>query len=300
MVVLRWVAHPLFAPVLVLSIFGLGAGTVALLLLGPELAGWSAPWIDTLLTLCFGWDAELRRYRLDAILLVLLQPPLFASVVFLFYREDCLAFLRSRRRARLLAVLAPLIFASLATSLLATSEISASGAGPTPARLPPPLRQGEAAPAFRLIDHRSRAVSLDDLRGRPVVMTFVYASCHASCPILIDRLRALEARHPGADVAFVAVSLDPERDTPAALAAAAARWDLGARWHLVTGEPAAVRALVRAHRVQWAPLPDGEIAHENVITLIDRRSRLAFTYRGLAWSEERQAAELGRLLGERG
>ena len=52
--------------------------------------------------------------------------------------------------------------------------------------------------------------------------------------------------------------------------------------------------------MQWAPLPDGEIAHENVITLIDRRSRLAFTYRGLAWSEERQAAELGRLLAERG
>ncbi|HEX7785870.1 MAG TPA: SCO family protein [Methylomirabilota bacterium] len=298
--VVRWVAHPLFAPVLVLAIFGLGAGTVALLLLGPQLAGWSAPWIDTLLTRCFGWDAELRRYRLDAILLVLLQPPLFAAVVFLFYRDDCLAFLHSRRRARLLAVLVPVIFASLAASLLATSEISASGAGETPATLPPPLRQGGAAPAFRLVDHRSRPVSLDDLRGRPVVMTFFYASCHASCPILIERLRALEARHPGADVAFVAVSLDPERDTPAALAAAASRWALGARWHLVTGEPAAVRALVRAHRVQWAPLPDGEIAHENVITLIDRRSRLAFTYRGLAWSEERQAAELGRLLAERG
>ena len=66
--VVRWVAHPLFAPVLVLAIFGLGAGTVALLLLGPQLAGWSAPWIDTLLTRCFGWDAELRRYRLDRIL----------------------------------------------------------------------------------------------------------------------------------------------------------------------------------------------------------------------------------------
>jgi cytochrome oxidase Cu insertion factor (SCO1/SenC/PrrC family) len=131
-------------------------------------------------------------------------------------------------------------------------------------------------------------------------MTFVYASCHASCPIPIERLRALEARHAGADVAFVAVSLDPERETPATLGAAAARWDLGSRWHLLSGEPDAVRALARAHRVQWAPLPNGEIAHENVIALIDRRSRLAFTYRGLAWSEEHQAAELGRLLAERG
>ena len=294
----RLLAHPLFAPALVLAIFGLGAGTVALLLLGPGLAG--APWIDTLLTVCFGWDAETRRYRLDALLLALLQPPLFAGVVFLFYREDCLAFLRSCRRGRVVAVVAPLAFASLAVSLLATSEISASGTGPTPATLPLPLRQGAPAPAFRLVDHRSRPVSLDDLRGRPVVMTFVYADCHASCPILIERLRALEARHPDADVAFVAVSLDPERDTPATLAAAAARWGLGARWHLLTGQPEAVKALLRAHRVQWAPLPQGEIAHENVVALIDRRGRLAFTYRGLAWSEERQAAELGRLLAERG
>ncbi|HEX6081937.1 MAG TPA: SCO family protein [Methylomirabilota bacterium] len=298
--VTRLLAHPLFAPALVLAIFGLGAGTVALLLLGPGLAGLSAPWVDTLLTLCFGWDAETRRYRLDALLLVVLQPPLFASVVFLLYREDCLAFLRSRGRSRLVAIVAPLVFVSLAASLLATSEISASGTGPTPATLPPPLRQGEAAPAFRLIDHRSRPLSLDDLRGRPVVMTFVYASCHASCPILIDRLRALEARHRGADVAFVAVSLDPEHDTPATLAATADRWGLGPRWHLLTGEPAAVHALARAHRVQWAPLPNGEIAHENVVLLIDRRSRLAFAYRGLAWSEERQATELGRLLAERG
>ncbi|HEU4440066.1 MAG TPA: hypothetical protein VFT36_12505, partial [Methylomirabilota bacterium] len=169
----RLLAHPLFAPALVLTIFGLGAGTGALLLVGPELGGRSAPWIDALLTACFGWDAETRRYRLDALLLVLLQPPLFAFVVFLFYREDCLAFLRSGRRGRLLAVGAPLVFVSLAASLLVTSEISASGTDPTPATLPPPLRQGEAAPAFRLIDHRSRPVSLEDLRGRPVVMTFV-------------------------------------------------------------------------------------------------------------------------------
>jgi protein SCO1/2 len=297
--VTRALTHPLFAPVLMLAIFGLGAGTVAFLLLGPGLAGGASPWIDTLLTVCFGWNAETRRYRLDALILILLQPPLFALVVYCFYRDDLRAFLRSRAR-RLAAVGAPLIFATLATSLLATSEISASGTSRTPATLPSPLRQGSPAPEFRLVDHRGQPVSLATFRGRPVVMTFVYAGCHASCPILIERLKALEARNPDAGVAFVAVSLDPERDTPAALATAAAHWGLGARWYLLTGEPSIVRDVVRAYRVQWAPLPDGEIAHENVVTLIDRDGRLAFTYRGLAYSEERQAAELARLLAERG
>lgn len=293
--VARVLSHPLFAPTVLLAIFGLGAATVGFLLLGPGLGAWA----DTLLTACFGWNAETRHYRLDALILTLLQPPLFAAVVFLFYRDDLLAFLRSRG-GRLAALAGPLVFVSLAASLLATTEISASGTRPTSATLPPPLRQGAPAPGFTLIDHRGRPVSLETFKGRPVVMTFVYASCHASCPILIERLKGLEARNADAPVAFVAVSLDPERDTPTALAVTADHWELGERWHLLTGEPHAVRELVRAHRVQWAPLPGGEIAHENVVTFIDRRGRLAFTYRGLAYSEERQGVELARLLAERG
>jgi protein SCO1/2 len=297
--VTRLLTHRLFAPALVLAIFALGAGTVAFLLLGPGLAGGSSPWIDTLLTVCFGWNAETRHYRLDALLLTLLQPPLFALVVYGFYRDDLRAFLRSRG-GRLIAIGAPLLFMTLAASLLATSEISASGTSYTPATLPSPLRQGAPAPEFSLVDHHGRSISLAAFRGRPVVLTFAYASCHASCPLLIERLKAIEARRPGAEVAFVVVSLDPERDTPATLGAAAAHWGLGPRWHLLSGDPATVRSVLRAYRVQWAPLPDGEIAHENIVVFVDQAGRLAFTYRGLAHPEERQAGDLDRLLAERG
>jgi protein SCO1/2 len=287
--------HRLFAPALLMAVFGLGSATIAFLLLGPGLA----PWADTLLTSCFGWNAETRRYRLDSLVLTLLQPPLFAGVVFFFYADELRAYLASRG-GRLVAGLAPAVFLTLAASLLLTGEISASGVAPSPAGLSSPLRQGQPAPAFSLVDHRERPVSLEGLKGRPVVLTFVYTSCHGSCPILVERLKALDARTPGADVAFLAVSLDPERDTPAMLHAAAERWGLGERWHLLTGAPDALRRVLAAYGVQWAPLPDGEIAHENLVMLIDRRGRLAYTYRGLAHPEERQAADLGRLLAERG
>jgi len=286
--------HRLLGPVLMLAAFAVGAATIGFLLVGPGLGAWA----DTLLVSCFGWNAETRRYRLDSLILALLQPPLFAGVVFFFFADEVRAFWASRS-GRALTILAPAAFVGLAASLLATSEISASGAGPAPASLSSPKREGRAAPAFSLVDHRRQPVSLEGFRGRPVVMTFVYANCHASCPLLVDRLKALEARMAGAAVAFVAVSLDPERDTPSALGTAAAHWGLGERWHLLTGTPDAVRAVVRAYGVQWAPLPDGEIAHENVVVLIDKKGRLAFTYRGLAHSEERQSADLARLLGER-
>ena len=290
----RLVGHPLFAPGLAIGAFGWGAGLVAFLRFGP---GW-APWIDTLLTVCFGWNAETRHYRLDSLLLALLQPPLFVAVVALFYADELRAFLGSRR-GRVMAVAAPSVFLALAAYLLATGDVSASGVPPRPVTLAAPIRQGTRAPAFELVDHRGARVTSASLHGRPVVLTFVYASCHAVCPLLIDRLRALERRMGEADVAFVAVTLDPERDTPSALAAHAARWGLGPRWHLLTGPAADVRRLVAAHGVQWAPLPDGEIAHENVVTLIDRAGRVAFTYRGVGVPEDRQAADLRYLLAER-
>jgi protein SCO1/2 len=149
------------------------------------------------------------------------------------------------------------------------------------------------------VDHRGAGVTAETLRGRPAVLTFVYANCHATCPVLVSRLQALERAVP-ADVAYVAVTLDPERDTVAALAAYAERWGLGPRWHLLTGEPAAVRRLVASFAIQWTRLPDGELAHENVVVLLDRAGRVAFTYRGLAHPEARLAAALTRLAAERG
>jgi len=271
----RLFTGPLFAPTLMVAIFSLGAATVAFLLFGPGLA----PWADTLLTACFGWNADTRRYRLDALILTLLQPPLFAVVLWAFYADELRAFL-ARRGGRVVAVTAPAVFVALAASLLVTGEISASGAAPTPADL-------------------GQLVSLAALHGRPVVVTFVYADCHASCPLLIARLKALEARS-APDVAFIAISLDPQRDTPASLAGAAVRWELGPRWHLLSGAPASVKDTLSAYGVQYAPLPDGEIAHENLVLIVDRRGRLAFTYRGLAHPEDRQAADLARLSAERG
>jgi protein SCO1/2 len=286
----RLLLDPRFPPSLVAAAFVWGAAVVAFLRFGP--GRWE--WTDALLVACFGWDAATRHYRLDTVLLALLQPPLFAAVVAAFYADELRGVLRAPRGR--LFLLAPALFAGLAAYLLVGTAVSASGVPPGRTA---PLRQSTAAPAFDLVDHRGDRVTAVGLRGRPTVLTFVYADCHATCPTLVGRLKALEAR-AAADTRFVTLTLDPERDTPAALAAHAARWGLGSRWHLLTGEPAAVQSVLAAFGVQWTRLPDGEIAHENVVLLLDRAGRVAFTYRGLAQPAERLAADLARLAAERG
>jgi protein SCO1/2 len=289
-----WLSRASVAPALGLGALVWGAAMVAFLVIGPGLGAWA----DTLLTACFGWNAEARRYRLDALILALLQPPLFIAVVALFYADELRAFL-GRPRGRAVGAAAALAFLVPAGWLLATAEVSATGIPPSAAALPAPIRDGSPTPGFALVDHRGGSVTAETLRGRPAVLTFVYANCHATCPVLVGRLQALERAVPG-DVLYVAVTLDPERDTVAALAGHAERWGLGSRWHLLSGEPATVRRLVAAFGIRWTRLPDGELAHENVVVLLDRAGRVAFTYRGLAHPEARLAAALTRLVMEGG
>jgi len=287
----RWLRHPLFAPVLVLAALGWGTALGVFLLVGPDLGGWAR----AVLAYCFGWDMTTRAYRLDTVLLVTLEPPLFALVVGLFYADELRAFGR-RPAGRVVGGAALVGFAAVAAALVLSGDVV--GSAPATAAAPP-VREGRPAPRARLTDHRGRPFELGAATERPLAVTFVYANCHGTCPALVATLRATAAL-AGDRARYVAVTLDPERDTPAALAAYAARWDLGDAWHLLTGPPAAVDAVRRAWGVAAERRPDGEIAHANVIVLVDRRGRVAYTYRGLGQAPRELAAALGRLAAERG
>ena len=101
-------------------------------------------------------------------------------------------------------------------------------------------------------------------------MGFVYATCHAPCPILIQRLKAIEARTAPGAAAFVAVSLDPERDTPEALRALArARHVDESRWRLLRAPEDTVREIAAVLGIKYRRLPDGSFNHSSVITLLD-------------------------------
>lgn len=74
---------------------------------------------------------------------------------------------------------------------------------------------GAPAPDFALTDQTGRAVTLGDLRGKAVVLTFLYTSCPDTCPIIASRLGVVHDRlgSRARDVAFAAIAVDPERDT---------------------------------------------------------------------------------------
>lgn len=95
----------------------------------------------------------------------------------------------------------------------------------------------EPAPAIRLEDQFGNPASLTDHRGRVVVLTFLYTNCPDVCPIVTAQLKETHAMlsDDAADVRFVAVSVDPEGDTPEEARGFLHRWGLTGGWSYLTG-----------------------------------------------------------------
>jgi protein SCO1/2 len=169
-----------------------------------------------------------------------------------------------------------------------------------------PLADIGPAPEVGLTDSLGRPFRLSDLRGRAVVVSFIYTSCNGTCPLTtagLDRVRsALKSRRLwGKRVDFVSISLDPERDTPDVLRRYAATYRAEPEhWHFLTGPPDRVRAVLKAWDM-WARVgPSGVLDHPSRIFLIDPAGRQREIYSLETLDAEGVAEDVATVLGDRG
>ena len=156
---------------------------------------------------------------------------------------------------------------------------------------PPVLGQ---LPPFALEDQRGQAVTLENLRGEPWIASFVFTRCGGACPRIVERLKILGPQLP-AGLRRISISVDPAYDTPEVLASYATASGIGdPRWLFVTGEPAAVRALVLSGfklAVGDSTDPTEPILHSSRLVLVDGAGAI----RGYYDSEDAEAmAKLAR------
>ena len=86
----------------------------------------------------------------------------------------------------------------------------------------------------------------DLLKGKIVVVNFIYTSCQDICPIATARLAQVEEKlgdQMGRDFFFISMTVDPERDTPQRLKEYAEAFGTGPGWTFVTGKPEDIRAI---------------------------------------------------------
>lgn len=198
--------------------------------------------------------------------------------------------------------------------LMASACLVACGPGAPEAPPPPPPKAAvPAAPVpaaiggpsiydldLALTDHAGRALKLDAGRGHPVVISMFYATCPAACPLLISDIKRLEQaldERTRAETRMLLVSLDPARDTVEAMAKLAEERELDpARWTLARIPEGDVRMLAAVLGIQYRFMPDGNINHSSVITVLGPDGVVAHRTEGLQRDVEPAAAVLRGLV----
>lgn len=202
------------------------------------------------------------------------------------------------RSARRHALAASWVAAAL---LAVTPHATAAEAGParTGSATTPLLAWPDGAPSpdFRLGDERGEPRSLADYRGRIAIVTFGYANCPAACSLELQTLaNAMRLLGPDADgVAVVFITLDPQRDSQAALGRFVRRFDprfIGLRGSAAQTDEATRRFSVENARV--AAGGDYLIDHPIETFVFDRIGRLRLV--GGAASSAQDVAEGVRAL----
>jgi len=107
-----------------------------------------------------------------------------------------------------------------------------------------------AIPDLVLTDSTGKAVKLQSLLNgdQPVALNFIFTTCTTICPIMSATFAQMR-RDLGSDadrIQLVSITIDPEHDTPTALAEYAKRYDAPATWHFLTGKPKDIEQVRRA------------------------------------------------------
>jgi cytochrome oxidase Cu insertion factor (SCO1/SenC/PrrC family) len=113
--------------------------------------------------------------------------------------------------------------------------------------------------AVRDQDGQSRVFHRDLIKGRKVLVNFVFTSCTSICSPMTATFRAVQqdlARRKIDDVHLISVSVDPLTDTPAVLRQYAKRFDAGPGWSFVTGSRKSIDEILKVFAVSAANFND--------------------------------------------
>lgn len=267
-------------PVIALSFTAAYELLLAAVLLAPPGQDGFAAFAEQFRVWCFNADPATGRMDVAAPLAFLLPPLLLAGLCAALWIEPLRAARRRPRQLALDAAAGVLVMGLCAAGFAFTGETPPQGELPFPAEA---LRIAAHPPELRLVDQSGAQVDLAALRGRVVVLTAVYATCTNTCGRILAQARdALDELAPDErdEVRVLAVTLDPEHDTPGVLAGLARAHGLDdATFHLLSGPPDQVeRVLDRMDVSRQRDPVSGVIEHANVFLVIDPEGRIAYRF----------------------
>lgn len=161
---------------------------------------------------------------------------------------------------------------------------------------------GEVSP-FEFEERRGATVTNETLAGEPWLVAFIFTRCATICPAMSQELSRAHAALEGTGVKTVAISIDPEHDTPTVLNEYASHFPGGDSedWLFLRADEATTHDLIRQSfklaidRVEGAD-PGMAISHSSMICAIDGEGQVRGYYNGTTPEGTQQAVRRMRFL----
>lgn len=135
-------------------------------------------------------------------------------------------------------------------------------------------------------NQENNKMSLSDFKQKKaIVLAMIFTNCKAACPRITADLQRIEKEIPKDEldnVAFVLVTMDPDRDTPEQLKEFAGIHQLDLkRWTLLTATPSEVLEFANVLNVRINKTEDGNFDHSNIIHIINSNGNIVHQQIGL-------------------
>jgi protein SCO1 len=228
---------------------------------------------------CFGYDPATGKMQWIYLIMFTVNPLILALVILFVWQEPLQkvwnAFSITRNQFSLSSILVIAVIASFLMMFEVPEENLEFQ--------PDVLRTSHTAPEFTLINQHNEEVSLADFEGRVVILTSVYASCADTCPMILEQARnvldTLTARQQE-DVVLLAITMQPEKDTPELLSQVARFYRLdNYNAHLLTGDPGKINALLdRLNVSRYERADSADLDHANLFMILDREGSIAYRF----------------------
>ena len=158
------------------------------------------------------------------------------------------------------------------------------------------------APEYVLLNQEGNRFDSTTLRGKVVVLNFIFTTCTDVCPLFTANLAELQRtlKNEQSNIFLVSITTDPEVDSPKVLKSYAQRYGADFQnWAFLTGSESQLKQIWKGFDVRVIKKGRGLVQHTSLTTVIDRQGIRRFNFFGEKWPLKDLLRDTSALLEEK-
>ena len=162
------------------------------------------------------------------------------------------------------------------------------------------VNKSDCLPAITLTDQHNKPVMLSSLKGKAVLVDFIYTSCPGPCLTETQKMAKVAdslSKDLGSKVVLLSITVDPEHDGSQQLLEYAKKQDVERPgWYFLTGSPQTIEEVMKNFKLIRQREPDGTVDHIIGVFLLGPDGREVREYNGEILKAESVTTDVNKAL----